>query len=313
MEIGSIITIALYVVAGLIGLSLFFGAIVIVPEKHVKLITLLGKYTKSAGPGLNFKWPLIGGVAHTVSLAIQQDTIDAETITSDKVSVHPKITVQYEVIPGSERESYYNIANLGQFIGACVHDAVRSTVPEMTLDECFHNKEKIGQAVKAELETKLNPNGYRVLSVLVTEVDFDENVKKEMNRINAAQRAQVAAQAEAEANRIKEVTAAKASAEAMELQGKGIANQRQAIIAGLRESVEDFQSAVPGSTPAQAMEMVVLVQYMDMMRDVAAKNAKIIMLPSGPSAVGNLREEIMQGFLVSQETASTETTKPEAK
>ena len=52
------------------------------------------------------------------------------------------------------------------------------------------------------------------------------------------------------------------------------------------------------------MEMVVLTQYMDMMRDISGHNAKLILLPSGPSAVGNLRQEIMQGFLTAQEAGT---------
>ena len=58
-----------------------------------------------------------------------------------------------------------------------------------------------------------------------------------MNEINAAQRARVAAQDRAEADKIMVVKAAEADAESKYLAGTGMARQRQAIIAGLRESV----------------------------------------------------------------------------
>jgi regulator of protease activity HflC (stomatin/prohibitin superfamily) len=299
----SIVTMVLLGVGALFLLLTLFSAVVFVPEKKVSLITLFGQYSKTARTSPSFKVPFFGGVAAEIPLYVQQIEVDkAESITKDKVTAHPKIVVQYEVIPGKEREAHYNIGDLSAFITSYVVDVIRSTVPEMDLDACFQHKEQIGAAVKKELETRLEPNGYRVLSVLVTDIDFDANVKKEMNRINAASRAQVAAQSEANAEKIKKETAAEADAKVMELHGQGIAKQRQAIIGGLQDSVKAFQEAVPGSNAAGAMEMVVLTQYMDMMRDIAGKNAKLILLPSGPSAVGNLRQEIMQGFLTAQES-----------
>ena len=55
-----------------------------------------------------------------------------------------------------------------------------------------------------------------------------------MNEINAAQREQVAASARGEAEKILKVKQAEAEAESKALQGQGIANQRKAIIEGLK-------------------------------------------------------------------------------
>ena len=49
---------------------------------------------------------------------------------------------------------------------------------------------------------------------------------------------------QSEADKIRIVKAAEADAEAKYLAGQGIARQRQAIISGLRESVQAFQSEV---------------------------------------------------------------------
>ena len=45
-------------------------------------------------------------------------------------------------------------------------------------------------------------------------------------------------------------------AESKRWQGEGIANQRKAIITGLKDSVEDSAKAVPGSTPQDVMQLV---------------------------------------------------------
>jgi len=305
-------TLILFGVVGLVALVLLASSIVLVPEKHVKIITFLGQYSKTATSSPSFKVPFLAGVATTISMAIRQLAVEkAETITSDKVTIHPKIAVQYEIIPGKERESYYNISNLLEFVTSIVNDVIRSTIPDMTLDDCFHNKEKIGAAVKSELERKLEPNGYRVLNVLVTDIDFDENVKREMNRINAAQRAQIAAQSEANAEKIKKVTAAEAEAESMKLHGKGIADQRSAIVEGLQKSVEAFQAAVPGASPSTAMELVALTQYIDMMKELARDGrSKVIFVPSGPGGMTDLRSQLTQAFIGAQEATSGDAPAP---
>ena len=62
-----------------------------------------------------------------------------------------------------------------------------------------------------------------------------------MNDINAAQREREATVSRAETNKLLLVKQAEAEAESKRLQGEGIANQRKAIISGLKDSVEDLQ------------------------------------------------------------------------
>lgn len=280
-----------------------FSSIVITPEKHQTIITYFGQYQKTMPPGLGFKIPLFSSVAARLSMAIQQHQVKAETITKDKVTVHPHITVQYFILPGKEREAFYNIQNPLAFIEAGVFDAVRSKVPEMELDNCFHNRDEIAKAVTAELAKQLEQNGYKVHNVLVTDVDFDANVKREMNNINAAQRAQVAAQAQAEAEKIRKVTAAKADAEAMKLHGEGFADQRKAIFHGWEESVQAMQKALPGVDSTKAVDMVMQLNYMDTLKELGkAGNTKVIMLPP-PSSAGDLNKQLIEGLISGQEAA----------
>ena len=90
----------------------------------------------------------------------------------------------------------------------------------------------------------------RIVKALVTDIDPDHKVKEAMNEINAAQRMRVAATEKGEADRILKVKAAEAEAQSKALQGKGIADQRRAIVEGLRESVDEFQKSVPGTIGA---------------------------------------------------------------
>ncbi len=117
-----------------------------------------------------------------------------------------------------------------------------------------------------------------------------------MNDINAAQRAQVAAQARGEADKILKVKQAEAEAESKALQGKGIAAERQAIIDGLRASIENFRESVPGATAEDVMGLVLLTQYFDTMRDIGTKGgSSTIFLPNNPGAANDFQAQILAG------------------
>ena len=94
---------------------------------------------------------------------------------------------------------------------------------------------------------------------------------------------------------------AEAEAESKALQGEGVARQRQAIIQGLQASVEQFKTAVEGSTARDVMSMVLLTQYFDTLRDIGtAGKSNTIMLPNHPGAVNDLMNQIIAGFEASK-------------
>ncbi|GMI46003.1 hypothetical protein TrCOL_g4246 [Triparma columacea] len=62
------------------------------------------------------------------------------------------------------------------------------------------------------------------------------------------------------AGRSTETQAAEADAEARNLSGKGVARQRQAIVNGLKESVNDFKSDVKGTSATDVMDLLLLTQ-----------------------------------------------------
>jgi regulator of protease activity HflC (stomatin/prohibitin superfamily) len=119
-----------------------------------------------------------------------------------------------------------------------------------------------------------------------------------MNEINAAQRMRQAAMEKAEAQKVAVVKAAEADAEAKYLGGLGIARQRQAIINGLRESVKEFSDAVNGVTSRDAMELMLITQYFDMLKEVGAHNkSSTLFLPHGPGNLGDITAQLRSVFL----------------
>jgi regulator of protease activity HflC (stomatin/prohibitin superfamily) len=255
-----------------------------------------GRFNRVAQPGLHVLVPWAETVRF-IDLQIRQADVSVETKTKDNVFVTIPVSVQYQVLGDKVFEAWYKLSSPQKQIESYVFNSILGHVPTLTLDEAFEQQAQISAAVKKELDDVMSEFGYNILKALVTDIVPDAKVKSAMNDINAAQREQTAAQARGEADKILKVKQAEAEAESKALQGQGVARQRQAIIQGLQASVEQFKSAVEGSTARDVMAMVLLTQYFDTLRDIGtAGKSNTILLPNQPGTVNDLLTQIMAGF-----------------
>jgi len=260
------------------------------------VVERFGKFNRVAKPGLQFLLPYCETVRF-VDLQVRQAVVNVETKSKDNVFVAIPVSVQFQVVEEKVFDAYYKLSNPQAQIESYVFNSILGHVPTLTLDEAFEQMQQISAAVKKDLDIVMDTFGYNILRALVTDIVPDAKVKAAMNDINAAQREQIAAQARGEADKILKVKQAEAEAESKALQGDGVARQRQAIIKGLQASVEQFKSAVEGSTARDVMAMVLLTQYFDTMREVGVMGkSSTIFLPSSPGTVNDLMTQIMAGF-----------------
>jgi regulator of protease activity HflC (stomatin/prohibitin superfamily) len=289
-------------VVALIVLALSFFT---VQQQTTAIIERFGKFIRIAQPGLNVKIPFVDAVAGRINLRVQQLDVKVETKTHDNVFVHVLVSVQYHVLPDKTYEAFYRLADPHSQITSYVFDVVRARVPTQKLDDVFEKKDEIADAVKSELAEVMDDFGYGILKALVTDIDPDAKVKEAMNEINAAQRMRVAAMEKGEADRILKVKAAEAEAQSKALQGKGIADQRKAIVEGLRTSVEEFRQGVPGATPGDVMNLVLMTQYFDTIKDVGASSrTNTILIPHSPGGMGDLMAQLRNTMMTA--AAATE-------
>jgi regulator of protease activity HflC (stomatin/prohibitin superfamily) len=123
-------------------------------------------------------------------------------------------------------------------------------------------------------------------------------VKEAMNAINAAQRMRIAATEKGEAERILKVKSAEAEAQSKALQGKGIADQRRAIVEGLRESVDEFQRTVPGASAQDVMNLVLMTQYFDTLKEIGASSqTNTILIPHSPGNLSDLTHQMRNAMI----------------
>lgn len=290
-------------------LSSFFT----VGNMYAAIIERFGRFDRVAYAGLSWKTPFVERIAAKVSLQLTELRLSLETKTKDNVFVTIPVSVQFQRIKDKVADSWYKLANEQAQIGSYVENAILGHIPSLTLDEAFSSQQSIASAVKDQLDEVMEGYGFHIVKVLITDITPAQKVKDAMNDINAAQREQVAAQARGEAEKILKVKQAEAEAESKALQGQGIANQRKAIIAGLTESVEGFQQAVKGASAESVLQLVVLTQYLDTLKEIGANaHTNTILVPHSPGGLTDFANQIRDSLAVGKLMADQATDKASA-
>ncbi len=267
---------------------------VCVSTASLGVVEQFGQYKKFAEPGFTCMcWPA-ASVVGTISTRVRQLDVTCETKTKDNVFLRVSVSVQYHAMIDKAYEAFYKLTSPQQQIRSYVFDSIRSTLPKLNLDAAFATKDEIAHSVRDNTAEAMDSYGYKIVRTLITDLEPDIHVKNSMNEINATARLREAASNKADADKILEVKSAEAAAEAKYLSGVGVSRQRQAILGGLRESVSSFADKVQGTTPQDAMDLVLMTQYLDLLKDVGAddKKTSTIFLQHGPQTVAQLKNDI---------------------
>ena len=281
----------------LIILGILISMLYVVRQQSVAIVERFGRYQKIATSGIHMRLPFgIDKIAARIQLRLLQSEIVVETKTKDNVFVMMNVATQYRVNEQNVTDAYYKLMRPEAQIKSYIEDALRSSVPKLTLDELFEKKDEIALEVQHQVAEEMTTYGYIIVKTLITKVEPDAEVKQSMNEINAAQRKRVAAQELAEADKIKIVTAAEAEAEKDRLHGVGIAQQRKAIVDGLAESIAELKEANVGMSEEQIMSILLTNKYLDTLNTFASKGNQTLFLPNNPNGVDDIRTQILSAL-----------------
>ena len=287
----------IFVLVLLLVLSVVASTLYVVRQQTVAIIERFGKYQTTSTSGIHIRLPFgIDKIAARIQLRLLQSEIVVETKTKDNVFVTLNVATQYRVNEQNVTDAYYKLMRPEAQIKSYIEDALRSSVPKLTLDELFEKKDEIALEVQHQVAEEMSTYGYIIVKTLITKVEPDAEVKQSMNELNAAQRKRVAAQELANADKIKIVTAAEAEAEKDRLHGVGIAQQRKAIVDGLAESIQELKDANVGMTEEQIMSILLTNQYLDTLNTFAAKGNQTLFLPNHPEGIEDIRTQILSSL-----------------
>ena len=295
VSISAIIIIALVII-------ILASCAYVVPQQQAFIIERFGKFNTVSLAGLHFKIPLVDRVAHKTGLRVQQLIVRVETKTLDNVFVNVVVSTQFRIDAQNVATAYYELGDPAGQLRSYMEDALRSAIPQLTLDDAFARKDDVARDVQETVGSEMSRFGFTVVKSLITAIDPSEEVKAAMDSINAAQREKEATRERSEAKRIAIEAQAAAEAEKTRLQGEGQANYRREIANGIVDQIKSLQNV--GMDIEDVNNVVLFNQYLDVMRSLSeSTNAKTVVLPAAtPGGYQELFTQMTQAITTAKET-----------
>lgn len=194
-----------YLLTALLLMVVVFKSVQIVPQSEQHVVQRFGRLRAVLGPGVNMIVPFIDRVAHRISILERQlPTASQDAITRDNVLVQVDTSVFYRIT--EPEKTVYRIRDVDGAISTTVAGIVRAEIGKMDLDEVQANRSALINTIKANVEDAVDDWGIEVTRAEILDVNLD-----------AATRAAMMQQLNAERARRAQVTEAEGSKRAVEL------------------------------------------------------------------------------------------------
>lgn len=233
----------------------------IVPQSQKYVVERLGRLRSVLGPGINFIIPFLDRVRHKVSILERQlPTATQDAITSDNVLVQVETSVFYRII--EPEKTVYRIRDVDGAISTTVAGIVRSEIGRMELDQVQANRAALIDAVRDQVAQQVDDWGIEVTRAEILDVNLD-----------AATRAAMLQQLNAERARRAQVTEAEGLKRAVELQADADLYAADQAAKARRLSADAEAYATQVVAAAIAENGLEAAQYQVALKQVEALNA----------------------------------------
>ena len=188
----------------------FFVTVKICQQYERAVVFFLGRYERTAGPGLFF---LIPFVEWRVKVDVRTTTTSVEaqeTITKDNVPVKINAVIWRRVV--DPKRALIEVANVTDSVTQAATTALRATIGRHSLDDVLKEQDAIAAELKATLDAVTEPWGVQVEQVQMKNIEIPESMQRALAQEAEALREKRARQIKAEA----EVEAAKLLRQAAE-------------------------------------------------------------------------------------------------
>ncbi|MCF2871254.1 SPFH/Band 7/PHB domain protein [Octadecabacter sp. G9-8] len=266
MDIENIITnliggnIVLILLAAFIIICILVG-VRIVPQSEKYVVERFGRLRAVLGPGINFIIPFLDRVAHKISILERQlPVMGQDAITSDNVLVQVETSVFYRIT--EPEKTVYRIRDVDGAISTTVAGIVRSEIGKMELDQVQANRTGLILAIQDQLAAQVDDWGIEVTRAEILDVNLD-----------AATRAAMLQQLNAERARRAQVTEAEGKKRSVELQADAELYAAEQAAKARRVSADAEAYATQVVAVAIAENGLEAAQYQVALKQVEAVNA----------------------------------------
>jgi regulator of protease activity HflC (stomatin/prohibitin superfamily) len=296
-------TFMLLAVVGTIVLIVAAGMVRTVPQAHIAVITVFGKYRRVMREGLNIKLPW-EAIFDRISLQNRALQMEFQAITQDQANVKFSTMILFSITDAKEDtiiKAVYSFATADEFMLALqrtIDGSVRQFVAATKQADILGTRAEIVEHTKKQLDEVVLSWGYVVRDIQITDITFDKEIMDSMARVVSSKNLLAAAANEgaallvkrtkdAEAEAAYKTIGAEAEKKASALRGEGLALFRKNIADGMKEAAEALKGAHVDAN------FLLFLEYTDALKYIADHaQGKVIFMDSGASGATRVMQSI---------------------
>lgn len=194
------------VIAALVFFNVVYSSFYTIEPGERGVVLRFGKYSKTANPGLNFKFPLIDTVTKVDVETVRKEEFGFRTrvpgqrtqfqkqgyeteslmLTSDRNVIDVEWIVQYKV--QDPIQFLFKVREVKQAVRDISEMAMRRIVGNMDFDYVLSNREILAGTTQREVQGALDlyESGVRIVTVQLQDVNPPDAVKPAFNEVNEA-------------------------------------------------------------------------------------------------------------------------------
>lgn len=169
-----------------IGIVILILSIRIVDQYEKGVVFTLGKYSRTAEPGLRFIVPFIQTMTKVDMRERAVDVPSQEAMSKDNVSLTINAVLYYAI--DDAMKSVVNVRALEYAIMQFAMTTMRNIVGQFELDELLANKEEASKKIKTIVDEKSEAWGVNIHSVELKDLNLPESLKRTMSKQAEAER-----------------------------------------------------------------------------------------------------------------------------
>ncbi len=238
------------------GLLLLLTGLRIANQYERAVVFRLGKYARTAGPGLFYLVPLIEWRSVVDLRTMTTEVAQQEAITRDNVPVKINAVIWRRIV--DPRNAVIEVLNVGEAVVQVAVTSLRNVIGQHTLDDVLKDQETISAALQASIDGVTEPWGVKVERVQMRNVEIPESMQRAMAQ---------------EAEALREKRARKIKAEA-EVEAAALLREASEIIMHSPAGLELRRMQMITEVGAEQNTMTIIMmpsEFVEMARGIAAK------------------------------------------
>jgi regulator of protease activity HflC (stomatin/prohibitin superfamily) len=198
----------------------------IIPQARAAVVERLGRYVRTATPGLTILVPFVDRMRPLIDLREQVVSFPPQpVITSDNLTVAIDSVIYFQVT--DPRAATYEIQNYIQAVEQLTITTLRNVVGALNLEQALTSRDSINTQLRGVLDEATGPWGIRVARVEIKAIDPPPSIQDAMEKQMRADRDKRAMILSAEGQREASIKTAEGQKAAQILAAEG---QKQAAI-----------------------------------------------------------------------------------